>query len=76
MVQIACPHCLTANRVPAARLGEDPECGKCHAEPLPGALAPYFRRAAAQFKGRVRLAKVNTDEALALAASSSGSCNG
>ena len=26
---IACPRCLTANRVPAARLGENPKCGKC-----------------------------------------------
>ena len=29
MVQIACPACLTANRVPAERLGEQPKCGKC-----------------------------------------------
>ena len=26
---VACPSCLTANRVPAARLAEDPKCGKC-----------------------------------------------
>jgi thioredoxin 2 len=26
---IACPKCGTANRVPAARLAEDPKCGKC-----------------------------------------------
>ncbi len=26
---VICPHCTTANRVPAARLGEDPQCGKC-----------------------------------------------
>jgi thioredoxin 2 len=32
-VQVACPHCLTPNRVPAARLGEGPKCGKC-GEPL------------------------------------------
>lgn len=36
-VQVVCPHCLTPNRVPAGRLGEDPNCGKCHAELLPGA---------------------------------------
>lgn len=29
MVQVACPGCLTANRVPGERLGEDPKCGKC-----------------------------------------------
>ncbi len=27
--QILCPHCLTPNRVPAARLSEHPSCGKC-----------------------------------------------
>jgi thioredoxin 2 len=33
---LACPQCLTANRVPAARLGEDPKCGKCGARLLDG----------------------------------------
>ena len=32
-VQVACPDCLTLNRVPAERLGEGPKCGQCH-EPL------------------------------------------
>lgn len=27
---IACPHCHSLNRVPAARLGESPACGRCH----------------------------------------------
>ena len=27
---VACPHCAALNRVPPARLGERPECGKCH----------------------------------------------
>jgi len=31
--QLACPHCLTINRVPDARLGEGPRCGRCH-QPL------------------------------------------
>ncbi|GAB2181967.1 thioredoxin TrxC [Denitratisoma sp. agr-D3] len=26
---IPCPHCQAANRVPAARLSEGPNCGKC-----------------------------------------------
>ena len=26
---IACPHCATTNRVPDARLTEDPVCGRC-----------------------------------------------
>jgi thioredoxin 2 len=32
-VQIACPSCLTANRVPEERMGEGPKCGRC-GEPL------------------------------------------
>lgn len=32
-VQIVCPHCMAANRVPGSRLAEHPNCGKCH-EPL------------------------------------------
>jgi thioredoxin 2 len=31
--QLACPHCLSINRVPDARLGDEPACGRCH-EPL------------------------------------------
>lgn len=34
-MQLACPHCLQLNRVPEARLGEDPRCGRCHADLLP-----------------------------------------
>lgn len=33
---LACPQCLTPNRVPADRLGEGPKCGKCGAPVLPG----------------------------------------
>jgi len=36
-VQVACPSCLAANRVPAARLSEDPKCGKCGTRLLDGA---------------------------------------
>ncbi len=35
-LKIACPNCLTANRVPSARLDEAPKCGKCGAELLQG----------------------------------------
>ncbi|MCC7122981.1 MAG: thioredoxin TrxC [Gammaproteobacteria bacterium] len=28
-VHVVCPHCTTANRVPATRLGETPNCGRC-----------------------------------------------
>jgi thioredoxin 2 len=33
---LACPRCLTANRVPASRLGDDPKCGRCGAPVLDG----------------------------------------
>jgi thioredoxin 2 len=32
-LHIVCPHCDAINRVPSERLGEDPDCGKCH-QPL------------------------------------------
>lgn len=28
-INVACPHCRTANRVPEARLEESPSCGAC-----------------------------------------------
>jgi len=101
-VQVACPACLAPNRVPAARMAEDPKCGKCGAALLDGApaelnedqfepfvqrtelpvlvdfwapwcgpcraMAPHFERAAQQLKDRVRLVKVNTEDAPGLAA--------
>jgi len=36
-VQLACPSCLTANRVPADRLGDGPKCGRCGAPLLAAA---------------------------------------
>ena len=101
LTQVACPACLTANRVPSERLGDDPKCGKCGAPLLEGApveleeaafddfvaksgipvladfwapwcgpcraMAPHFERAAESLKGRVRLVKVNTEQAPRLA---------
>ena len=32
-LRIACPHCHALNRVPGARLGEAPNCGRCR-QPL------------------------------------------
>ncbi len=29
-LHLVCPHCDAVNRVPAARLREQPACGKCH----------------------------------------------
>ena len=28
--ELVCPHCQARNRVPLARLHEQPQCGKCH----------------------------------------------
>ena len=28
-IHVACPHCAALNRIPGARLGEDPVCGRC-----------------------------------------------
>jgi len=30
-LHIVCPHCDAINRIPAARLGQAPRCGQCHA---------------------------------------------
>jgi thioredoxin 2 len=35
--QLACIHCGAINRIPAARLGDDPNCGRCHQPLLDGA---------------------------------------
>jgi len=36
LLQVACPACLKANRLPAARAGEGPRCGACGAALLEG----------------------------------------
>jgi thioredoxin 2 len=33
---VACPHCGATNRIPSARLGEDPVCGRCGGALLDG----------------------------------------
>lgn len=38
-LNIPCPHCLKTNRVPAARLGDKPNCGACSRPLLDGSLA-------------------------------------
>ena len=36
-LHIACAHCGATNRLPAARLGDQPDCGRCHQPLLSGA---------------------------------------
>jgi thioredoxin 2 len=52
---LACPQCLTANRVPLARLGDDPKCGKCGARVLDGKPANLQDKTFDQFLGRSEL---------------------
>ncbi|TNF98906.1 MAG: thioredoxin TrxC [Gammaproteobacteria bacterium] len=35
-VNVVCPHCQAVNRVPQAKLGDLPKCGKCKKLVLPG----------------------------------------
>ena len=35
---IACAQCGAINRIPSARLGEDPDCGRCHRPLLDGGV--------------------------------------
>jgi thioredoxin 2 len=49
-LHIVCPHCATINRIPAARLAEQPKCGQCHArlfsaQPLELTAASFDRHA-------------------------------
>jgi thioredoxin 2 len=49
---LACPKCLTANRVPAARLGDEPKCGECGARLLDGKPVALAESTFDQFLGR------------------------
>lgn len=35
-MHVVCPHCLATNRIPDARLGDQPSCGQCAAPLLDG----------------------------------------
>jgi thioredoxin 2 len=54
-VQVACPHCLTPNRIPAGRLGEGPKCGKCGELLLDGKPAALDDASFDSFVGRTEL---------------------
>jgi thioredoxin 2 len=49
-LHIACPHCQAINRVPQERLGDAPNCGRCHqqlfsAQPVALTTAAFERHA-------------------------------
>jgi len=54
-VQLACPDCLTPNRVPADRLGEGPKCGKCGAALAAGAPVALDEQSFDAYVGRTQL---------------------
>ncbi len=39
-LHLVCPHCDAVNRVPAARLSQGPQCGKCHRPMFTGEPTP------------------------------------
>jgi thioredoxin 2 len=49
---LTCPRCLTPNRVPAGRLGDEPKCGKCGASLLDGKPVAVTEAAFDQFIAR------------------------
>ena len=51
-LMLACPQCLTANRVPAGRLGDDPKCGQCGARLLEGKPVALTEATFDRFVGR------------------------
>ncbi|MBI2961700.1 MAG: thioredoxin TrxC [Betaproteobacteria bacterium] len=54
-IQVACPECLAANRVPSERLGDDPKCGKCGARLLDGHPIALNEASFDVFLGRTEL---------------------
>jgi len=54
-VQLACPECLAPNRVPAGRLGERPQCGKCGSALADGVPVALDEKRFDAFVGRTQL---------------------
>ncbi|WP_268799216.1 thioredoxin TrxC [Pseudomonas huanghezhanensis] len=55
-VMIPCPHCNGLNRIPADRLGDQPKCGRCKEQVLPGTAFKLTQgEYASQIKGDLPL---------------------
>ncbi|MGE5451038.1 MAG: thioredoxin TrxC [Acidobacteriota bacterium] len=48
-LELVCPHCEAINRVPAARLGDGPVCGKCGHAVLPAQPVTLTGRTMSRF---------------------------
>lgn len=54
-IQLACPDCLTPNRVPADRLGDAPKCGQCGTVLLGAAPVALDEKTFDSYVGRTQL---------------------
>lgn len=54
-VQLACPDCLTPNRVPADRLSDGPKCGKCGTALAAGSPVALDEQSFDAYVGRTEL---------------------
>jgi len=54
-LELVCPHCEAINRVPVARLSEEPRCGKCGQAVLPGQPIALTSRSFERFITRNQL---------------------
>jgi thioredoxin 2 len=54
-LKIVCAECRAVNRVPSARLPDEPRCGKCHAHLLTGSPIVLFDQDFDAFVGKTEL---------------------
>ena len=54
-MELVCPHCGAVNRVPEARLKQQPKCGKCGSEVLPAQPVELTAASFDKFVGRSEL---------------------
>lgn len=54
-LELVCPSCQAINRVPLARLGDEPQCGQCGRAVLPGQPVSLTSQTFERFVGRNQL---------------------